>query len=173
MNYICFKQDLDFKIDDGWTKLYSILELIGKHLNWERYLTNLGTGWTKESYWQKIITFCQSPSFNFDDHSNVKQLLYCATIFFLNCLNDYNASLVPESAPGQVQTTYLLVEAFVDQTLPNPTPEPKAKRRKTDTDVNTPFLTIERPENKIISNTFIMAVNCWDLLNSSEHLHRG
>lgn len=80
---------------------------------------------------------------------------------------------MPESAPGQVQTTYLLVEAFVDQNLPNPTPEPKAKRRKNDTDINTPFLTIERPENKIISNTFIMAVNCWDLLNSSEHLHRG
>lgn len=166
-------QEIDFKIDDCWAKLYSILELIGKHLGWERYLTNLGATWTKESYWQKILTFCQSPSFNVEDHSNAKQILYCATIFFLNCLNDYNISLAPESAPGQIQTTYLLVEAFVDQNLPNPAPEPKAKRRKGEPDATLPYLTVEKSEHKIISNNFIMAVNCWDLLNSTDNLHRG
>lgn len=161
------------KIDDCWSKLYSILELIGRHLGWERYLTSLGAAWTKESYWQKILTFCQSPSFNVEDQNSAKQVLYCTTIFFLNCLNDYNVSLAPESAPGQIQTTYLLVEAFVDPHLPHPAPEPKVKRRKGEPDVSTPYLTVERPENKIISNNFIMAVSCWDLLNSSDSLHRG
>lgn len=162
------------KIDDCWLRLYGSLELIGRLLNWERYLTNFGnTALTKETYWQKLITFYQSPSFNIDDQSNMKQLLYCSTIFFLNCLSDYNACLTPPSAPGQLQTSYLLIEAFVDSNLPNPTIDMKTKRRKCESDLNAPLLTIERPENKVISSNFIMAVNCWDLLNSTELFHRG
>lgn len=68
---------------------------------------------TKESYWQKILTFCQShKALTIEDHSNTKQLLYCLTIFFLHCLYDYNLSLTPEACPGQIQTNLVLIEAF-------------------------------------------------------------
>lgn len=65
------------------------------------------------------------------------------------------------------------MEAFVDPNLPGPLSEPKAKRRKGETDANGPYLTVEKAENKSISANFIMAVNCWDLLNSSDGLQRG
>lgn len=41
-----------------------------------------------------------------------KQLLFCLSIFFLRCLQEYNMSLVPEQPPGQTATSYLLVEGF-------------------------------------------------------------
>lgn len=101
-------------------------------------------------------------------------MLYCSTIFFLNCLYDYNLSLTPESSPGQIQTIFVLVEAFLDLSLPGPTiTEPKSKRRKGDPDINVPYVTVEKPELKNVMNNFVMAVNCWDLLNGSDTLHRG
>lgn len=66
---------------------------------------------SKESYWQKIITYSQIRSKNliYDD----KQLTFCVSIFFLYCLHEYNACLAPDQCPGQTPTQYLLVEAFV------------------------------------------------------------
>lgn len=61
---------------------------------------------------------------------------------------------------------------IVDPKLPVPT-EPKTKRKKTDAETSSPHITIEKPEQKIICSNFMMAVNCWDLLQSSEHLKRG
>lgn len=82
-------------------------------MGWELYLLNFGANWTKESYWQKLLTFCQSHTLNLEDPNMSKQLLYCLTIFFLHCLYDYNISLSPEAPPGQPHTAYCLLEAFV------------------------------------------------------------
>lgn len=54
-----------------------------------------------------------------------------------------------------------------------PASESKAKRRKAEPDALSPNITIEKPELKIITNNFIMAVNCWNLLNSSDNVQRG
>lgn len=67
----------------------------------------------KESYWHKILSFCQThKSTSADDHVYTKQLLYCLTILFLNCLYEYTMSLTPKVAPGQTRTSLLLIEAF-------------------------------------------------------------
>ncbi|KAJ8985663.1 hypothetical protein NQ317_015159 [Molorchus minor] len=151
--YLCYLglstsviQDTDPKIEDPWTKLFGVMEFIGKQLNWEPYLINFTTNWSKESYWQKIIQFCQTKSKNYPLED--KQLLFCLSIFFLHCLYEYNISLTPESSPGQTATTYLLVEAFSDPSLPSPVTEPKAKKRKSDADVahsTVPHITVEKP----------------------------
>lgn len=107
-----------------------------------------------------------------DEYGNVKQLLYCYTIFFLRCLHDYKISLTPVQVVGQIQTTYALVEAFVDPSMQNVT-EPKSKRRKTDYDDTTPYLTIERPDLKHMVVNFNMTVKCWELLTSVDVLQRG
>ncbi|XP_018566240.1 integrator complex subunit 10 [Anoplophora glabripennis] len=178
--YLCYLglsttviQETEPKIEDPWIKLFGVMEFIGKQLNWESYLTNFTTNWSKESYWQKIVSFCQSKSKTYPLED--KQLLFCLAIFFLYCLYEYNASLTPESSPGQIATSYLLVEAFTDPSLPNPVTEPKSKKRKSDGEVvhtTVPYITVEKPELKYIHSNFLVCVNCWDLLNSSENLQR-
>lgn len=110
---------------------------------------------------------------NMDDNNNIRQLLYCLTVFFLQCLHDYKLSLAPEPCPGQPQTSYFLMEAFVDPTYPNPIIEPKSKRRKLDHETSTPQITVDKPELRNIVNNFLMTVKCWELLNSTEALQRG
>lgn len=57
--------------------------------------------------------------------------------------------------------------------MPSPHNESKSKRRKIESENNMPHVTADKPgTNQIVSN-FIMASNCWDLLHSSEGLHRG
>lgn len=107
------------------------------------------------------------------EDNNTRQLLYCLMVFFLQCLHDYKLSLAPEPCPGQVQTTYFLVEAFVDPTMPSPIMETKSKRRKMEYDASAPNLTVEKPELRSIINSFNMTVKCWELLNSAEPLQRG
>ncbi|XP_018329215.1 integrator complex subunit 10 isoform X2 [Agrilus planipennis] len=173
--YLCYIynktniKDTETKIDKPWQRLFDLLEIIGKHLGWETYLTNFKNNWSKENYWQKILTFCQTHKIlSVDDHVHMKQLLYCSTIFFLYCLDDYKSSLSPDASPGQVQTSFVLIEAFTDTSLSNPSLEPKSKRRRTDSESSTPIITVDKNENKNIANNFLMASNCWDLLHSSE-----
>ncbi|XP_031333411.1 integrator complex subunit 10 [Photinus pyralis] len=165
-------QDPNISVDDPWKKLFAVIELTGRHLGWESYLITFSPNWSKESYWQKILTFCQTHKTSTpEDQMNTKQLIYCLTIFFLNCLYDYNLSLSPEAPPGQVQTSFFLVEAFTDPNLPTPVTEPKSKRRKGEND-STPLLTVDKSENRGIIGNFLMAVNCWDLFHSSDNLQR-
>ncbi|KAJ8939787.1 hypothetical protein NQ314_010991 [Rhamnusium bicolor] len=120
--YLCYLglsttviQDSEPKIEDPWSKLFGVMEFIGKQLNWEPYLTN----------------------------------------FTSNC-----------RAPGQTATTYLLVEAFT---------EPKSKKGKNDGEIahsTVPYISVEKPDLKYIHSNFLVCVNCWDLLNSSENLQR-
>ncbi|KAG5882634.1 hypothetical protein JTB14_001824 [Gonioctena quinquepunctata] len=156
--YLCYLglstsviQDSETKIEDPWAKLFGVVEFIGNQLSWEPYLINFTTNWSKESYWQKIVSFCQSKSkvYPLED----KQLLFCL--------------------PGQTPTTYLMIEAFSDPTLPSFVAEPKTKKRKNDGDApQAPCITVEKPELKNIQSNFMVCVNCWDLLNSSENLQR-
>ncbi|CAH1104355.1 unnamed protein product [Psylliodes chrysocephalus] len=165
-------QDTETKIEDPWTSLFGVIEFIGGQLNWEPYLINFSTNWSKETYWQKIVMFCQSKTKNYPLED--KQLLFCLSIFFVHCLFEYNSSLTPESSPGQVPTTFIMVEAFSDSTLPNLT-ETKSKKRKSDVDmphISAPCVTVEKPQFKNIQNNFLVCMNCWDLLNSSENLRR-
>ncbi|KAI4457965.1 hypothetical protein MML48_7g00019179 [Holotrichia oblita] len=89
------------------------------------------------------------------------------------CLHDYKLSLAPEPCPGQPQTSYFLMEAFVDPTYPSPIIEPKSKRRKLDHETSSPQITVDKPELRNIVNNFLMTVKCWELLNSTEALQRG
>lgn len=157
-----------------WSKLFTVVEFVGKHLGWEPYLSNFSKrNWSKESYWQKLMTFCQSQSLNLEDQNILKQLVYCLTLFLVYCLNHYSISMNPEPSPGQAAISYLLVDAFVDPNLPSVNNDHRGtKRRKSETDLLTPLITVEKPELKNITSNFIMAVNCWDLLHSSEPLNR-
>lgn len=73
----------------------------------------------------------------------------------------------------KIKTRFFLF--FVDPTLPSPITEPKSKKRKAETDSQTllPYITVEKPELKNIHSNFMICMNCWDLLNSSESLRRG
>lgn len=64
---------------------------------------------------------------------------------------------------------------FSDPNLPSPGTEPKSKKRKSESDNQTilPYITVEKPELKNIQSNFMICMNCWDLLNSSENLKRG
>ncbi|ERL85498.1 hypothetical protein D910_02917, partial [Dendroctonus ponderosae] len=104
-----------------------------------------------------------------------KQLLFCLSIFFLRCLQEYNMSLVPEQPPGQTATSYLLVEGFTDPTLPQPISEPKSKKRKGDTEIihmTNPHISVPKLDLKALQSNFLMCVNCWDLISASETVHR-
>ncbi|XP_030755668.1 integrator complex subunit 10 isoform X2 [Sitophilus oryzae] len=179
--YLCYLgrssttlQDTESSIENTWCKLFSMVEFIGKQLGWEQYLINFNLIFTKEIYWQVILTHYQARTKN-NLITDDKQLLYCLSLFFLYCLHEYNGSLSPVSSPGQTATNYLLVEAFTDPTLPNPMSEPKSKKRKSDTEIihtTNPYISVEKPELKNIHSNFLMCVNCWDLLHSSENLHR-
>ncbi|XP_057658479.1 integrator complex subunit 10 [Diorhabda carinulata] len=166
-------QDTETKIENPWTNLFGVIEFIGTQLNWEPYLINFSTNWTKEGYWQKILTFCQTKSKTHPLED--KQLLFCLTIFFVYCLFEYNSSLTPESSPGQIPTSYIMVEAFSDSSLPNLVTETKSKKRKSDSDMthySTPTVTVEKPQLKNIQSNFMVCMNCWDLLSSSDNLKR-
>ncbi|KAL1505353.1 hypothetical protein ABEB36_004940 [Hypothenemus hampei] len=163
-------QDKESSIETIWNKLFSVLEFIGRQLNWESQLINFTINWSKETYWQKLISYTQLKQRNvlYDD----KQLLFCLPVFFLHCLYEYANSLVPEHCPGQILTPHYLVEAFIDPSLPNSLPEPKCKKRKGETDSTNPYITVEKQEFKSMQTNFLMCVNCWDLITSSETLHR-
>lgn len=168
-------QDSDSRGNDIWFKLFQILDLAGRHLKWDPYLTTIGESWNRESYWQKVLSFCQmNKSSNVDEHVFTKQLLYCLTTLFLNSLYDYKISLCPDAPPGQIKIPLLMVEAFVDASLPPPShfTETSSKRRKAEIDSNCPHLTIDKPGTDQVVSNFIMASNCWDLLRSTETLQR-
>ncbi|XP_044756158.1 integrator complex subunit 10 [Coccinella septempunctata] len=156
----------DIKIEGAWQKLFSIVEFIGRQLEWDPLIA-FGTNWSKEGYWQKVLTFCQQKPSNIDE----KQMVYCLFIFFSYCLDEYIISTTPESSPGQIPTSYVLVEGFLDPTLPVPSIETKFKRRKNDTELF-PHISVEKPEMKHIVNNFFMLVNCWEFLSNSEALNR-
>ncbi|XP_066147308.1 integrator complex subunit 10 [Euwallacea fornicatus] len=166
-------QENEASSESTWSKLFSVLEFIGRQLNWRSHLINFTQSWSKESYWQNVIMYSQmrAKAIVSDD----KQLLYCLPIFFLYCLYEYTASLTPEQAPGQTATQYLLVEAFLDPTLPNPVSEPKGKKRKTDTDIihtTTPYISVEKPELKVMQSNFLMCINCWEFITTYDIVHR-
>ncbi|KAJ8936893.1 hypothetical protein NQ318_010920 [Aromia moschata] len=157
--YLCYLglsttviEDNEPKIEDPWTKLFGVVEFIGKQLHWEPYLYKLHNQLSK------------TKNYPLED----KQLLFCLSIFFLHCLYEYNMSLTPESSPGQISTSYLLVEAFTDPSLPSPVSEPKGKRGRATLKSFTPRET----RTEIHPQQFFGVVNCWDLLNSSENLQR-
>lgn len=64
---------------------------------------------TKESYWQKVLLFCQQKPTNIDE----KQMVFCLVIFFCYCLDEYICSTISEASPGQIPTSHVLVEAFL------------------------------------------------------------
>lgn len=38
-------QETDAKVSEPWVKLFEILDLTGKHLGWDPFLTNIGPNW--------------------------------------------------------------------------------------------------------------------------------
>ncbi|XP_049820530.1 integrator complex subunit 10 isoform X2 [Aethina tumida] len=172
--YICYLglsasgQEAELKMDDPWKKLFHILEFIGKQLNWDPFLTNFKNNWSKEGYWQILMNYYQSKQSNSDD----RQLIFCLCVFFMHCLYEYKNCLTPESSPGQIPTSFVLVEAFTDKNLPLPVTETKAKKRKSDNDYLFPHISVEKSDFKNMPSNFMICVNCWDLINSSEMLQR-
>ncbi|XP_050303392.1 integrator complex subunit 10 [Anthonomus grandis grandis] len=167
-------QESESSKENIWHKLFFVVEFVGKQLSWDANFVNFTVGWSKEGYWQKVLSYWQLKSKTLL-HYEDKQLIFCLSVFFLYCLHEYIVSLVPDQAPGQTATPYCLVEAFIDPTLPNPACEPKNKKRKGDTDLihNTnPHISVEKSELKVMQSNFLMCVNCWDLIFSSENLHR-
>ncbi|XP_019767898.1 integrator complex subunit 10 [Dendroctonus ponderosae] len=166
-------QDSDGNMETIWFKLFCVIAFVGRQLSWEPHLTNFVTNWSKESYWQKILSAWQMKA-KVSVHDD-KQLLFCLSIFFLRCLQEYNMSLVPEQPPGQTATSYLLVEGFTDPTLPQPISEPKSKKRKGDTEIihmTNPHISVPKLDLKALQSNFLMCVNCWDLISASETVHR-
>lgn len=150
----------DLSCSEPWSQLFCVIEFVGKQLGWDPQLVNF-TNWTKENYWQRLMHFYQSA--NWDDFTNPKQLVYCLILFLIYCLHQYNMNMSMEN--------YVMIEAFTDASLPSPQiPEHKAKKRKTEVDLNVPHLSTEN-SNKSITSNFMLAVNCWDLLHSTDEIN--
>lgn len=78
--------------------------------------------------------------------------------------------------PGNRKEPTIIEIDVLDPNLPFPSSDPKGKKRRGDGEPvhsANPILTIDKPEMKHIHCNFMCCVNCWDLLNSAEHLQRG
>lgn len=98
-------------ITDPWQRLYSILDLLGRQLNWDPYLVNYSNSLNKETYIQKLTSLR-----NIED---CRQLLYCGTTFFLRSLYEQRS----------LKGNHILVEVLSDPEMP------QSKRKKGDVEV--------------------------------------
>lgn len=65
---------------------------------------------------------------------------------------------------------------IIDSSLPNPLTEPKSKKRKNDSEIihsTSPYISVEKPDLKIMQINFLMCGNCWEFIYSSDILQRG
>lgn len=167
MGFMQLEEQEDLKIEGAWQKLFTIVEFIGNQLGWDPTIGFSNTNWSKEGFWRKLLAYHRQVPPNFDE----KQSCFTIFIFFCYCLDEYNFSTTPECSPGQLPITHVLVEAFLDPTLPVPPVEPKFKRRKNDAAPH-PHISVEKPEMKQMINNFFMVVNCFEFIYSTERLKR-
>lgn len=98
-------------ITDPWQRLYSVLDLLGRQLNWDSYLTTYSNSLNKETYLQKLSSLRHL--------EDCRQLLYCGTTFLLRSLYEHK----------NIKGNHILIEAFTDPELP------PSKRKKGDIEV--------------------------------------
>ncbi|KAK6644383.1 hypothetical protein RUM43_000650 [Polyplax serrata] len=168
--YLCYlfnnkkKEDLDYlKIDDPWVRLWEIMLNIGSKLAWDLSIT-FASYWNKDNYWTALINFYQTKPSGNDDHIQ-KQIVYCATLILVRCLNEYLSAVEPNS-----ERAYVLVEAFCKPYPPN---EALPKRSRHEEDINQPALTAGSTLPSGVLHSFITAVRCWDLLHINEPIEKG
>lgn len=103
--------DTEHDISDPWPRLYGVLDLLGKQLNWDPYLINYSNSLNRDTYFQKLQSLVHL--------EDCRQLLYCGTTFLLRCLHEQKT----------MKGNHILIEAFNDQDIST------SKRRKSDTEV--------------------------------------
>ncbi|OXU21816.1 hypothetical protein TSAR_001848 [Trichomalopsis sarcophagae] len=153
------QQPQDNQITKPWDKLFQVVELIGKKLGWE--LSNLFTlPWSRETYCDRLQQYANAHTASLGEELVVRQLLICSVVVLIRILNEHAALISSD------ETTYCLVEAFVD---PIPTAgEPKVKKRKREE----PIGIVITSDGEYSGNGLALAVKLYDLIHSSEYLQR-
>lgn len=101
------QQPQDAQITKPWEKLFQVVELIGKKLGWE--LSNLfALPWSREIYCDRLQQYANSHGGSLGEELVVRQLLVCSVVVLIRILIEHTALINSD------ETTYCLVEAFVD-----------------------------------------------------------
>ncbi|XP_076755419.1 integrator complex subunit 10 isoform X2 [Xylocopa sonorina] len=153
------QQPQDNQIQHPWDRLFQVVELIGKKLEWE--LSNLfSIPWNRDTYCERLHQYAVVHAANLCEELVVRQLLMCTIVTLLRILNEHNALI------NNDETIYCLVEAF-GECVHSPA-EPKLKKRKRE-DNGGIVVTSDGDYN---GNGLALAVKLWDLLHSSDYLQR-
>ncbi|XP_012288471.1 integrator complex subunit 10 isoform X2 [Orussus abietinus] len=153
------EQPQDFQIQQPWDKLFQVLELIGKKLNWE--LSSLfSLPWSRETYSERLQQYAASHITGNCDENLIRQLSTCIIVVFLRILHDHTGFV------NSGDVTYCLVEAFIEPVVS--TAEPNPKKRKREDAIGT----VLTSDGEYGGNGLALSIELWDILHSNAHLKR-
>lgn len=153
------QQPQDNQIQHPWDRLFQVVELIGKKLEWE--LSNLfSLPWNRDSFCERLHQYAIAHSANLCEEVIGRQLLMCTLVVLLRILHEHNALI------NNDEIAYCLVEAF-GECVHSPS-EPEMKKRKRDDNAGI----IVTSDGDYNGNGLALAVKLWDLLHSSDYLQR-
>lgn len=145
-------------IFDAWKNIFNILEMCGRILKWETFLT-YNKNWSKDIYWQKLIHIVSAipprPSEN-------KQILFYATILFVMSLQEYVTNV--KHIIDDIEIKYILIEAFKEDGGIDP------NRLQNDNTIEVPKISVNYPCTSEIPICLVTAAQCWQLLHSNDIL---
>ncbi|KAK2167400.1 hypothetical protein LSH36_28g03070 [Paralvinella palmiformis] len=124
--------------------------------------------------WQRLHTLWENIS-DQTESSQSKQVLYCTTVLLLHCLYKYACQIEPQQfavpPPGNTaSSSVILVEAIKPDSISLSEPMPKKLKRE----LTPPELTVSASISNAaeLTDAFLTAVRCWQLLHSRELLSK-
>lgn len=159
-------------VTECWRKVYETLELCGRLLKWEKFVS-YSKSYGKDIYWTRlvqIVALAASPSAG-RAMAESKQIFYTSLVVFINALQEYMSNVhrkeKTEGIAGTTRLEFVLVEA-----LREPPPQsPMLQRRHSDTFGQEAIkIVVGEPCRPETPNCLITAAHCWQLMNSNERL---
>ncbi|KAL5019854.1 hypothetical protein ScPMuIL_002746 [Solemya velum] len=165
-------QDKDKQIHDPWGSLFTLMSLLGQHLKWDMEIDFFSK--SRDYQWQYILSlYNRSSQPGADNH--LKQILYVATILFLECLYSYvsnvDSDMFATGGVASLPAPLVLIETFkleVDQE----TEQPVAKKSRSEMTIPDVHAAPCVPRGQEVVQNFLTALKCYELLHSSQDLQR-
>ncbi|KAJ8316269.1 hypothetical protein KUTeg_006283, partial [Tegillarca granosa] len=153
--YIARLNDKESLVQDPWGNLLKLLHHVGSRIGWDEE-GDLFTQ-SRDLQWQQVISlYNRSKQPGAGSHN--KQILYTTVVLFLECSSASNS--IP----------LVMIEGFKHEQSPEQY-QPKVKKAKTD---STPQIIASNcvTDSQKITQSFLMAFKCYELLNSTPDLQR-